>query len=317
MPVLKYETLNYSDLESLSPERTVVLVPSGPLEQHGPHLPLGVDAFSAEFFSVQIAEYLKKEMQDWNFILFPTLFAGCDTLTHKGTIEVRQSVIREMLMDCCAQLAKHGFRKIVLVGAHGGPRNMVLLEEVAAKLRWRYRAKAISASSNTLLSILKGEWFPKLEKKLETKDFRLSPEQKEALKTDFHGGLIETSLMMKIKPNLVKETYRELEPVQIKSIWKLRRNSGKKAGAGLGYLGAPALANAKIGEAFIELLTEEMGPLVKQYLNGEISHRKFRSVLYYIPLLRTHFRLMLIMLVNLIAAGAAWLFFMRQLFLLK
>lgn len=312
MAILRYEDLNYQDLSGLSRDQTVVLVPSGPLEQHGPHLPLGVDAFSASFFSAQIAERLQAEMQSWNFLLFPTLFAGCDTLTHMGTIEVRQTVIRDLLMDCCSQLAKQGYRKIILVGAHGGPRHMVVLEEVAAKLRWRYRTKAISASSKTLLSILKGAWLPKLEKKLETKGVILSLEQKEALKTDFHDGLIETSMMMRIKPHLVGAAYRDLEPVRLKSIWKLRRNSGKKAGAGLGYLGSPAMAQVEIGDAFIELLLEEMAPLIKKYVLGEISHQKFRSVLYYIPLLRSHFRLMLLLLVNFIAAGLAWMIFMRS-----
>src|SRR5258708_866518 len=99
MPIFKYENLTHLELAGLPRDKTAVFICAGPLEQHGPHLPLGTDAQSAAYFSEKIAERLSVSRPDWNFVLFPTIFAGSDTLTYTGTIEVRPGVLRNLLMD--------------------------------------------------------------------------------------------------------------------------------------------------------------------------------------------------------------------------
>jgi creatinine amidohydrolase/Fe(II)-dependent formamide hydrolase-like protein len=61
-------------LDALDRERTVVLVTVSPLEQHGPHLPLGVDAFTASHFATQIAERLVADRPGWSAVLAPPLY---------------------------------------------------------------------------------------------------------------------------------------------------------------------------------------------------------------------------------------------------
>ncbi|MBI3557593.1 MAG: creatininase family protein [Deltaproteobacteria bacterium] len=272
MAILRYENLTHIELSGLERDKTVVIFCVAPLVQHGPHLPLGTDAITAEFFSTQLAKRLEATRPNWNFVMFPTFFAGSDTLTFTGTVEVRPTTLRALLMDCCKQLARDGFRQIVLLGTHGGPRHMVVLEEVAEKLRWRYRTRAISASAKLLHDIMKGQLIERIADRMEKNGQALSAGEREGLK------------------------------------WKLRRNSGKKAGDGLGHLGTPALARVEIGQAAVELLLDDTTPLVEKFLSGENVNREFRSKFYFIPFFRTDFKVLAVMTVYPILIFIAWLF---------
>lgn len=307
MPVLRYENLTHVELSALPKEKTVMFIPTGPLEQHGPHLPLGTDPLSAAFFSEKLAERMATAKTDWNFVLFPPLFAGSDTLTYTGTIEVRPAILRALLLDCCKHLAKDGFKNIVLFGTHGGPRHMVVLEEVASKVRWRYKARAISASGRMLYDILQGEFIQKIASRLEKSGQPLSPDELKGLEQDYHGGLLETSVMLAARPELVKESYKTLEPALVKSYFQLRRSSGKKVGAGLGHLGSPALARAEIGHAAIEVFIEGIAPLIDRFLNGENVYREFRSKFYYVPFFRTDFKFVVLLMLYPLLLLAGWL----------
>lgn len=290
MPIYKYENLTHQELASLVRDRTVVLFPTGPLEQHGPHLPLGVDAMTATYFSEKLAERLSVGRKDWNFVLFPTMFAGSDTLTYTGTIEVRPAVLRALIYDCCKQLARDGFKTIIGVSAHGGPRHSVVLDEVAAKMRWRHRTRMINASGRILHDILSGGFIEKIEAFMRNQDKPLNDAEKQGLKHDYHGGLLETSIMMVARPELVSPIYKELKPALVESFYKLRRTSGRTVGEGLGHLGSPALARPEIGKAAVEVLLGDIIPLVERFLNGENVNKVFRTKFYYVPFLRTDFK---------------------------
>lgn len=307
MPVFRYENLTHVDLAALPRDKTVVFIPTGPLEQHGPHLPLGTDPLSAAFFSEKLADRLSATKSDWNFILFPPLFAGSDTLTYTGTIEVRPATLRALLLDCCKHLAKDGFKNMVLFGTHGGPRHMVVLEEVASKVNWRYRARAISASGRMLYDILQGAFIQKIATRLEKSGQPLTEAELKGLEQDYHGGLLETSVMLAARPDLVKDTYKTLEPALVKNYFKLRRSSGKTVGAGLGHLGSPALARAEIGNAAIEVFLEGISPLIERFLNGENVSREFRSKFYYVPFFRTDFKLVVVLMLYPLLLLLGWL----------
>lgn len=295
---LNYENLNYEQLSGLNRQQTVVFIPCGPLEQHGPHLPLGMDAFSARYFSERAIERLSEgALKKWNFILYPTVFLGADVLTHLGSVEVKPRTLRAVLSDVVGGLAKSGFKNIILVGAHGGPRHMVVLEEVAARARWRWRARVVSASARILPQMLTGEFVDRIVAHMTSHGESVSEEEKAALKKDFHGGMLETSILLKAKPELVGDVYKKLEPAVLDSIWKLRKDSGKKVSPGLGYIGYPALSRPAFASSAVEVFLDEAVPMLEKFCNGERVEKKFRSFLYYIPFFRTDFFLVLTLFV--------------------
>ncbi len=308
MPILKYENLTYTELASLPREKTCVFLCVSPLEQHGPHLPMGVDVFIAQFFSERILSKLSGKNPDWNFLVLPTFCSGTDVLEHTGSMSVKPATLRAFLYDHCKQLARDGFRTIIAVSGHGGPRHLVVLEELSEKMGWRHKTRMISASSHLIVEVLKGDFADKIEAQMEKNGQKLSQEEKVSLKTDLHGGLFETSLLLAFNKEHVRPIYKNLKPAVLSSMLKLRKNSGKKVGDGLGYLGTPSLARAEIGEAAIAVISEMMLPLLERFLNGEKVSKYFHSKFYYIPFFRTDFKLFLILALYIILFGLAWWF---------
>ena len=79
MTIHRLEELSTPQLDALDRTRTVVILTVSPLETHGPHLPLGVDAFTARHFSESIAERLVADRPGWSVVLAPTLHLGSFT----------------------------------------------------------------------------------------------------------------------------------------------------------------------------------------------------------------------------------------------
>ena len=98
MTILKLEELSTPQLDALDRERTVVILTVSPLETHGPHLPLGVDAFTARHFAEAVAERVVAARPGWSAVLAPTLHLGSFTFDTVGTVSVRQRVVRDAVV---------------------------------------------------------------------------------------------------------------------------------------------------------------------------------------------------------------------------
>ena len=76
MSIHLLEELSSPALDALPRDRTVIILTASPLETHGPHLPVGVDAFTGRYFAQAIAERLVAEREGWHVVLAPTLHLG-------------------------------------------------------------------------------------------------------------------------------------------------------------------------------------------------------------------------------------------------
>ncbi len=311
----KYEEMSHAALAALPKEKTVVFMPISPLEEHGPHLPLGVDAFLARFFTDQIIERLSKTHEGWHFVIMPTVFAGSDTLTYLGSIEIPQRVIYDLTYATARKLAKDGFRKIIAVSGHGGPKHIVALEEVASRVSWRCKGtKMISATGPLLMDVVHGKHHGTILEKLRSRGGAVTEDQATAMRTDYHAGMIETSLMMLARPDLVNASYKDLGPAIVTKPWKIRKSSGMKVAGGLGHLGSPSYSSVELGQACADVLLDAIEPKIVGFLaNEKGAERKFRSFLYFIPIFRTHFPYLFISMVSVVVFLLALSYFMRML----
>jgi len=147
------EEMSSPALDALPRERTVIVLTVSPLEEHGPHLPVGVDAFTARHFSEALAAELVRNRPGWAVVLAPTLHLGSFTFDSVGTIRVRQRLVRDVVVDYGDSLARAGFRYIFVANGHGGPGHLVALEEASAivsRMRWRTRSANWSSSERGL-----------------------------------------------------------------------------------------------------------------------------------------------------------------------
>lgn len=285
MTVHLLEELSTPALDSLPRDRTVVILTVSPLEEHGPHLPVGVDAFTARHFAESLGERLVKARAGWNVVLAPTLHLGTFTFDTVGTINVRQRVVRDVVVDYGDSLARAGFRFIFVANGHGGPGHLVALEEAAAIVSRRRGVTMASLSGHLAWEFLRGRYLEKIEAALGR---TLSEEERWAFAEDAHGGWWETSVMLHLRPHLVHASYRDLPPARYALSRRLVPNYPLRNG-GAGYVGHPGLADPAFGKAGGEVLLAEAMELVTGLLDGRLRPPERRSPFFSVPFLRTNF----------------------------
>ena len=286
MTVHRLEELSTPGLDALDRDRTVVILSVSPLETHGPHLPLGVDAFAARYFSEAIAERIVASRPGWAAVLAPTLHLGSFTFDTVGTVRVRQRVVRDVVVDYGRALARAGFRHILVSNGHGGPGHLVALEEAAAIVSRRHRVTMASFTGHLAWEFLRGRLLPRIEAGLGRP---LSPDERLAFSEDAHGGWWETSLMLALRPDLVDDGYRTLPAARYSLRERLVPNYPLRRG-GQGYVGHPAMADPAFARATTDVLLAEAMTLVDGLLDGQIRPAERRSPFFAIPLFRTNFR---------------------------
>jgi len=292
---MRFEELSTPQLEKIDKEHAVVLLPIGPLEEHGPHLPFGVDAFNADFVAETVAGLLKGIDSETTVVKLPVLFIGTHVYRFGGTLWVRQRVIRDTMIDYGRSLATFGFKKMIIVSAHGGPRHFVALEEAARMVSRRHGVQMISLTSRIIVDFLMGRYVKQISRSMERP---LTEEDRQTLAMDYHAGWWETSMMLWQKPHLVDRVYRELPPSLVPRR-KLRLKSAQTAGPGLGYLGAPAKASTEFAKASSAALQPDIVRILDDLMNGRVNRKAVTSPMYYIPIFRTNWKRWLL------AAGAA------------
>lgn len=160
--------------EAVARSRTAVL-PIGSIEQHGPHLPNGTDAFAAELVAREVADRLDAVYAPFGPYGVTPIHAG-----HPGTVTLRRETFEALLTDICTELFRMGVETFVLVNWHEG--NIASMNAVATDLQNRYDCTFVAAQACYVAQ-------------------RLYRDQGGELT---HGGGIETLAMLAHDPTLVK-----------------------------------------------------------------------------------------------------------------
>jgi len=301
--ILQLAELSFTRLDELDREKTVVLFAVSPLEEHGPHLPVGTDVFHAEFFNAQLARRITQAKPGWTVLIGPSLPIGASAFDHAGTLLVRARTVRNATLDYGAALARHGFRYLLVTNAHAGPRHVVALEEAAAAVSRRYGVRMLSVSGPILWKFLRGGFNRRLESVMGRP---LTPTESEAMQGDAHGGLWETSLLLLAKPELVAPGFPALPAVRFPPLDALRKNYPLRLGNQLGYIGSPAAASPEIGEWARRLLVEVAWEVIAPVLEPSSESWQQTSLLYKIPVFRTAFPYVAAYVGLVVAAWALW-----------
>ena len=184
------EAMTVKDMEEALKKTKTVIIPIGVVEQHGYHLPLSTDYHNA-------TEPVKRAGDRLNAIVAPTVpycYSGGELL---GTVNVSPQVFALLVMDICAEFARMGLRNIVLNLGHGGTDNKNALKSSLQMILKRNPHLRDITLSLIELTDLSPSWS------------KLGDRGNEH---DFHAGMVETSLMMYWKPELVRDEIVMDEP---------------------------------------------------------------------------------------------------------
>ena len=222
--------------EALEAGRTTVVVAVGAVEQHGPHLPLLVDAARGDRLAVEVARRLG------DTLVAPTIRVGCSEhhMDFPGTLTLRRSTLEAICLDYVMSLARHGFTRICLVPSHGG--NFGPLAEMLGDLRAAVAPDCRVDSYTDLVGFLEF-WQRGVEEVAPGLGDRVGG----------HADIAETSEMLCIRPDLVREEKAEVGHVQLFDEALIERifREGFRAVTPKGILGDARGASQEIGEACI------------------------------------------------------------------
>ncbi|SEN17103.1 creatininase family protein [Actinacidiphila rubida] len=126
-----WNRLTAAQLGALAARDAVVLVPVGATEQHGPHLPTGVDDFLAAEVCRRAARLAGEHT---GVVVTPSVPTGLSEhhMPFGGTLTLTLPTLHALLRDICRSVVRAGFSRILLVNGHGG--NMTALNALTTEL---------------------------------------------------------------------------------------------------------------------------------------------------------------------------------------
>ena len=176
-----WQDLGTEDFAALDLVHTIALQPLAATEQHGPHLPVSVDS---DINAGVLSAALEKLPADAAVLSLPAQTVGKSDEHNRfqGTLSVPAETLIQQWCAIGDSVARTGLRRIVFFNSHGG--NPPVVDIVARDLRVRHNMLAVSANWWNLVDL--SAWFDPSE-----------------IEHGIHGGEIETSMMLHLRPDLV------------------------------------------------------------------------------------------------------------------
>src|SRR4051794_37976011 len=114
--------------------KAIVILPVGVVEEHGAHLPLGLDSFAAEAYTALAAPHL--EENGYDVVIAPTVTYGVahQALDFPGTLTLQPETLKALIVDIGRSLARHGLDRLVILNGHRDLTHMQMLDEAGALL---------------------------------------------------------------------------------------------------------------------------------------------------------------------------------------
>ncbi len=158
-------------------EAALVILPVGAIEQHGAHLPVGVDAYIGEAACAELAARLPADCPVWFGPSLP-LGKSNEHLDYPGTVSLSAKTLRRLLLAQVEALHTLGFRQFALLNTHGGNSAVLVYTLREIQQRFGVRAGMLRVPSSPELSTQEATW-------------------------GFHAGEWETAVMLALTPTLV------------------------------------------------------------------------------------------------------------------
>ena len=246
MAEIDWNRLPAEELRSLAVRDAVVLLPVASTEQHGPHLPTGVDDILVTAVCRRAARMLAPDLPA---VVAPTVWCGLADhhLAFGGTFSLSLPSYHALLRDLCRSILRAGFCRIVLVNSHGG--NIAGLAAISADLTRELDAPVATATY-----------------------FMVAAEEIADVLED-QGGLMhaceaETSMMMAVAPELVDtsrlpEAHGPAFDIAVSLMPTLKRFVPFDEVTTSGVAGNARRATAAKGEALLERCAHALANLLQ------------------------------------------------------
>jgi creatinine amidohydrolase/Fe(II)-dependent formamide hydrolase-like protein len=246
--------LTYLEISKRLRASSILCLPIGSIEQHGPHLPLNTDIVLAEEFTRRIIARWGDTYDLWQL---PTqaISLAREHEWAAGTLSLSVKGLTELIHDLGREIARGlPARNLAVINGHGGNRG--ILEALAQDLRADFKLNVCILHPTTWADLHAAAKTPEI-----------------------HGGKNETSMMLATAPHLVRVD--EIKKLQAASgadavratildqsvTWPWTTN--EKAIADMGIIGDAKSASTEFGKQLLEKITDAAGGVFKQLLERQ------------------------------------------------
>jgi len=240
---MEWRRLRADQLRDLARADAMVILPVASLEQHGPHLPVEVDSMLGETVALRAAAKIAARGQQ--AVVLPVLWTGLSEhhMSFGGTVTLDVPTFAAVVAGVCRSVLRHGFRRIILLNAHGGNENALrtITDELTPKLgvpivQFTYWYAAAAA----------------IAKILETQGALM------------HACEAETSMMLAVRPELVAmdrvgmakaNSTPDVTDVVGGGVYRWRAIGARSSS---GVIGNPETATAEKGERLFDAISDAL-----------------------------------------------------------
>ena len=198
-----------------------IIVPVGTCEQHGPHLPVGVDTIIVERLSDDLSA-------EFGVLRAPAVEYGVNVDTERGFVgnaSLRKKTLHRLLNDLLDAWEDTGVYEFILLTAHGHDPHQ---EALATVITTEARVRVVDIFAVDVADLLEGQSEP------------------------MHGDEVDTSIMLHLAPQLVRMELAEDYMMSPEQLRRYRRGWLRVPNGSPGSIGRPTLATAEKGRAIYE-----------------------------------------------------------------
>jgi creatinine amidohydrolase len=228
-------------------ESALVIIPVGAVEQHGPHLPVGVDSLIAQARLDRALPLLPEGISVW---VAPAIQIGKSNehTGYPGTLIVSKTILRRQLLAIARQLKDWGFRSIAILNTHGGNRQVLNYTTREMEDELGMRVHPLQYSSG----------------------MELNPQE---AAYGFHAGEVETAIMLEIMDEGTIDMSRAVceFPARLEDPGKLRPECAPAIYSWVsadvsksGIMGDATAATPERGKAWVEAETKSLAKAIVQ-----------------------------------------------------
>ena len=243
-----WDQLTSPEIDNLDRNIPVVFTTSA-TEQHGLHLPVATDRMIGEYFCNEVNKVIPDKV-----LFLPIMSVGCSEhhMDFTGTLTIQHQTFLNQAEDVLTSVVRHGFKNIIVFNSHGGNLavGQLLLEKFGA--------------ANPQIKMVFATWWKIVGESI----FELNESGPGGVG---HAGEFETSLMLRINPNLVKldkiEDVKNIKGFDWGEADMLRGSKASiyrsmKALTSNGVYGNPGVHSAEKGRQITDMVTVAMKKII-------------------------------------------------------
>ncbi len=266
--------MTWPQVEKAAQEGAIVLFPTGVIEEHGPHMGLGVDTYLAYLKCKLVRRRL--ESNGTKTIVAPPYYWGINNNTgaFPGSFTVRKGTMKAVLYDTMASFKRWGFQYLFVINHHGDTEhNLTILDAV--------KEARIETGINAYYVL--SEFDAKVRYRLTGRESHVlliptpaTPDRPQYL--DIHAGTGETGIMVYYFPEQVDvELAKTLKSTDLTTEdlmeWDQSWTDAKRM-TPLGYFGDPASFNPEIGRQKMEDTVKSLANLIESFMKRKKGDEK-------------------------------------------